>query len=63
MTAEEIKRTILEDPVASYWLKDAVKSLSDRDVVDALRDAQALLKYARLRYDENWNEIKQRLGM
>lgn len=33
---------ILSDPAASYWLKDAVRAALDRDVCDALNDAEAL---------------------
>ena len=36
-------RRILESPCASYWLKNAVQTASQRDIVDALRDAETLL--------------------
>ena len=52
----KMARSIRQDPAASYWLKDAVKTLTDRDIVDALQDAEVLLKYAKLR----WDEVKQR---
>lgn len=34
--------TILNDPAASYWLKQAVKDAMQRDPLDALADAIAL---------------------
>jgi hypothetical protein len=33
---------IMEDPTASYWLKDAIKALMQRDILDAARDAETL---------------------
>jgi hypothetical protein len=33
---------ILNDPAASYWLKDALRSALKRDIVDAANDAQVL---------------------
>lgn len=35
-------KAIQQDPTASYWLKQAVTQLWDRDVVDALNDLDAL---------------------
>lgn len=33
----------------SYWLKDAIATASDRDVCDALNDAEFLVGYLRQR--------------
>ncbi len=33
---------ILNDPSASFWLKDALRSALQRDPVDAVRDAELL---------------------
>jgi TPP-dependent pyruvate/acetoin dehydrogenase alpha subunit len=33
---------VLADPTTSYWLKTAIKTLVDRDPVDALNDALVL---------------------
>lgn len=41
---------ILSDPSASYWLKDAVRAMLDRDIVDALNDAEALAVAAKDHY-------------
>ena len=35
---------ILADFAASYWLKDALKSALKRDPVDALADAEVLVR-------------------
>ena len=35
-------QTVLDDPCASYWLKNALKSMLERDPLDALQDAQLL---------------------
>jgi hypothetical protein len=43
MTTETIRR-ILNSPCTSYWLREAIKTSLDRDSLDALRDAQILLK-------------------
>lgn len=42
----EYKR-ILADPTASFWLKDRAKELSQRDCLDALTDAEALVSLMR----------------
>lgn len=36
-------RRVLDDPAASYWLKHALRSALDRDVVDAAHDAETLV--------------------
>ena len=33
---------VLKDPATSYWLKNAIKTLLDRDIVDAINDAKHL---------------------
>jgi len=35
---------ILEDPAASFWLKDALRSALSRDPVDAANDADVLAR-------------------
>ena len=34
--------TVMKDPSASYWLRDALKSALQRDPVDAANDAEFL---------------------
>ena len=34
---------VIADPCASYWLKDAISAMDQRDPGDALRDAEYLL--------------------
>lgn len=40
---------ILQDPTASYWLKDALRQSLGRDPVDAVNDAEWLAEYLRSR--------------
>jgi hypothetical protein len=42
MKIYERLNTILNDPCASYWLKDALRSALRRDIVDAANDAEFL---------------------
>jgi len=41
MLTEEINRT-LNDPTASYWLKETILAAMKRDPVDAAKDAEVL---------------------
>lgn len=43
---------ILHDPAASHWLKDQIKETAERDVVDALRDAEILVAVLDARYSK-----------
>lgn len=40
---------ILQSQDVSYWLKDAIKAAMQRDPVDALNDAELLVKVLRRR--------------
>jgi hypothetical protein len=50
MTIQEMKESsikiqeILRDPATSYWLRDALTALLERDPVDALHDTEILQK-------------------
>ena len=39
---EEYLSNCANGPYASYWLKDAIKALLDRDCLDAARDVEFL---------------------
>ncbi len=39
------KEEILTNPAFSYWVKDALRTIEDRDPVDALRDLNILKFY------------------
>jgi len=52
MTYLELYQRIMQSPGASYWLKNAARSLADRDPVDAERDAVTLLQLATTRAAE-----------
>ncbi len=43
-------KDVLADPGISHWLKDAIKAAYERDPIDAVRDAQRLLKILGERY-------------
>ena len=45
-------KELLANPSVSQWLKDALMTAYDRDPVDALRDAQSLLKLLGERYTQ-----------
>lgn len=51
---EQQRREIMDDPTASYWLKQAIAELWRRDVVDALHDLEVLRELL---------EAKQRVGL
>jgi len=42
---------ILDDPAASFWLKNALRSALNRDPVDALNDAEVLVVALKERLD------------
>lgn len=48
----ETRAAIIADPAATYWLRDAMAALEKRDPVDALKDAETLLRLAQLRVTE-----------
>ena len=43
--------SILNAPDASNWLKKAIKESRDRDVIDALKDAEALVRVLEAKLD------------
>ena len=42
---------VLKDSSASFWLKEAIKALDNRDIVDALSDIECLEKIFRAKMD------------
>ena len=46
-----VEERVAKDPSTSYWLKEQIASSSDRDPVDALRDAEILVNILRQRVD------------
>jgi hypothetical protein len=43
--------TVLKDPSASHWLKNALSSALQRDPIDAFHDAELLARLLRERAD------------
>lgn len=52
MNSTELAAQIANDPAASYWLKSAVAAAAKRDPLDALCDAETLLKFCQARLAE-----------
>lgn len=57
MTESKSKRefsyeSILSDPTASYWLKQRIEELQERDPVDALNDIEMLKRLTESRLEE-----------
>jgi hypothetical protein len=46
------EQSLLADPAVSYWLKGQIRQTRDRDVLDALRDAELLSEVLRTRAEE-----------
>jgi len=44
--------TVLQDPAASFWLRDALRRALARDPVDAANDAEVLCRLLARRCDE-----------
>jgi len=51
---------VLADPCTSYWLKDALRSATRRDIIDALNDAETLVDLLTARLESN-NAFHERL--
>jgi hypothetical protein len=45
-------KEILRDGSTSYWLKDAIRTLNNRDVIDALNDIEVLQELLVMKFDE-----------
>lgn len=58
--------SVLTDPGASHWLKDALRAALPRDPVDAANDATMLKNLLEGRCDEAidaaWNEHSERMA-
>jgi hypothetical protein len=51
-TYDVIAKRIILNPDESYWLQHAIGALSQRDPLDAVRDAELLAKIQRIRWEE-----------
>ncbi|MFC0698161.1 hypothetical protein [Paraburkholderia humisilvae] len=52
MTSAERIQQVLDSPSTSYWLKNALRALLERDAVDATRDAELLVELMVARLNE-----------
>lgn len=46
-----IEEQIINDPAASYWLKQQIKESSNRDILDVLNDVDILRSILSLRHE------------
>lgn len=51
-------QALIDDPCVSNWLKTAVKSLVERDPVDAIKDAELLHHLMNLRLNEAFSNAE-----
>lgn len=49
MKSHLLKETIFSDPAASYFLKGAIEACDKRDPVDAVKDAEVLLRFCQMK--------------
>ncbi|MCG9575350.1 hypothetical protein L1D14_03780 [Vibrio tubiashii] len=42
MKNENLEQTVLEDPASSHWLKEQIRTASQRDPIDMLNDIETL---------------------
>lgn len=52
ITAAQFKRKTQDDASTSFWLQRSMRDAEQRDCLDALIDAEALLVYCKLRCQE-----------
>jgi hypothetical protein len=51
MVARTVDETVIErDPATSFWLLEQIKTTRQRDILDALADAEALVDILRQRW-------------
>lgn len=46
-----LTKQVLDSPCSSYWLRDAIIRLMNRDIIDAARDAEILAQIMRAECD------------
>jgi hypothetical protein len=51
----KLEQELLDGPCTSYWLKEQIRNLDKRDVLDAMRDAELLAKVA----NERWQAVER----
>jgi len=52
MTSNQFVLAVQNNRAASFWIQNAVAAASTRDVLDALRDAETLLRFCQMRAKE-----------
>lgn len=46
-----IEETIINDPAASFWLKEQIKESANRDILDVLNDVDILRSILTIRHE------------
>ena len=59
LDALDLRDTIMNDPTASHWLKQAVTELWERDVVDALNDLDVLRELLEAKHHTDALQLKR----
>jgi hypothetical protein len=49
-TFDSLVADVLADPACSYWLRDRIREVLERDPLDALRDAETLVAILEARW-------------
>lgn len=52
---------LLRSPATSYWLRSAILSTEERDIVDALADAEVLVELLQRRHEKHLERLKKLL--
>jgi hypothetical protein len=61
-STDELVHAICADPSTSFWLKDALKTLLQRDAVDSAKDARLLADIMQSRLEELQEPYQRRFG-
>jgi hypothetical protein len=49
------EQELLANPAISFWLKDQIRHINQRDVLDALRDAELWVELLQQRFNRQTN--------
>jgi hypothetical protein len=60
MAYKDFRDKALNDPAIHNWVKDVIKTLDEKDVVDALHGLEFLQKLFKWKQEEAWMDKKKR---
>lgn len=58
MNSKTLKQQVESSDSASFWLKNMMQSIDERDICDAIRDVTFLKKYLELKFRETLEHNK-----